>query len=72
MTTAVPYRHPPLLTVTPTDHTAWIVITAILGICCALVTALLRIFVRAVISPPFGHDDTVVLVATVRRCTHTT
>ncbi|KAL8886437.1 MAG: hypothetical protein Q9215_005861 [Flavoplaca cf. flavocitrina] len=65
MTTAVPYRHPPLLTVTPTDHTAWIVITAILGICCALVTALLRIFVRAVISPPFGHDDTVVLVATL-------
>ncbi|KAL9630035.1 MAG: hypothetical protein Q9204_004936 [Flavoplaca sp. TL-2023a] len=64
MTAAVPYRHPPLLTVTPTDHTAWIVIAAILGICCALVTALLRIFVRAVISPPFGHDDTVVLVAT--------
>lgn len=66
MSTPVPYVHPPLLEVTPTDHTAWIVITTFLGLCCALVTALLRIFVRLVISPPFGHDDTIVLVATVR------
>ncbi|KAL9000492.1 MAG: hypothetical protein Q9169_000785 [Polycauliona sp. 2 TL-2023] len=65
MTTPAPFRHPPLLEVTPTDHTAWIAIATVLGLCCAVVTALLRIFVRLVISPPFGHDDTVVLVATL-------
>ncbi|KAL8727909.1 MAG: hypothetical protein Q9181_005537 [Wetmoreana brouardii] len=64
MTTAAPYRYPPLLEVTPTDHTAWIAIATVLGLCCALVTALLRIFVRILISPPFGSDDTIVLVAT--------
>ncbi|KAL8828531.1 MAG: hypothetical protein Q9170_006561 [Blastenia crenularia] len=60
-----PNRHPPLLEVTPTDHSAWVAISTALGLCCALVTLLLRAFVRAVISPPFGHDDTAIMAATL-------
>lgn len=60
-----PHHHPPLLEVTPTDHCAWVAIATTLGLCCALVTLLLRAFVRVVISPPFGHDDTTILAATV-------
>ena len=60
-----PEQRPPLLEVTPLDHRAWIAVAAALGLCCALVTLLLRAFVRAVISPPFGHDDSTILAATV-------
>ena len=60
-------RHPPLLEVTPFDHRAWLAVATALGLCCALMTLLIRIFVRAVISPPFAHDDTINLAATVSR-----
>lgn len=63
--TLLPNHHPPLLKVTPTDHSAWVAIATALGLCCAFVTLLLRAFVRVVISPPFGHDDTTILTATV-------
>lgn len=60
-------RHPPLLEVTPFDHRAWLAVATALGLCCALMTLLIRIFLRVVISPPFAHDDTINLAATVRR-----
>ena len=58
-------RHPPFLEVTPNDHGAWVAVATALGLCCAMVTLMIRVFVRTVISPPFGHDDTFILVATV-------
>ncbi len=58
-------QHPPLLQVTPTDHSAWIAVATVLGLCCALVTLLIRAFVRIVISPPLGYDDAAILAATV-------
>ena len=56
---------PPLLEVTSDDHRAWIAIATALGLSCSLVTLMIRIFVRIMISPPFGHDDTAFGAATV-------
>lgn len=61
----VTIQHPPLLQVTPTDHSAWIAVATTLGLCCALVTLLIRAFVRIVISPPLGGDNATILAATV-------
>ncbi len=57
--------YPPFYQVTPTDHGAWVVVATGVGISCALVTLLIRGFVRVVISPPFGRDDTTILLAMV-------
>ncbi len=61
----VPIQHPPLFQVTPTDHSAWVAVATALGLCCALVTLLIRAFVRIVISPPLGGDDVTILAAAV-------
>lgn len=60
-----PNRLPPFLEVTPTDHGAWVAVATALGLCCALLTSMMRIFVRARINPPFAHDDIVMLAAMV-------
>lgn len=60
-----PNDHPPFLEVTPTDHGAWVAIATALGLCCALLTSMIRIFVRARVNPPFAHDDIAVLAAMV-------
>jgi hypothetical protein len=63
---SMPVRYlPPFCQVTPNDHGAWVAVATGVGLCCALVALMIRAFVRVVISPPFGHDDTAILLATV-------
>ena len=65
MSTSASGPSPPFFEVTPTDHRAWIAVGTTLGLCCTLVTLMIRGFVRVAISPPFGRDDIFMLVATV-------
>ncbi len=64
MSTPLNRYHPPFFQVTPTDHTAWIAVATVLGLCCTLVTLLIRFFVRFVIHPPLGRDDLLIFAAT--------
>lgn len=48
---------PPLAVVTENDHTGWIYISAILGLCCFLVFAGVRLLVRSMFTGSFGNDD---------------
>ncbi len=64
MSTPVNRYYSPFFQVTPNDHTAWIAIATALGLCCTLVTLLIRVFVRFTISPPFGRDDFLMFSAT--------
>lgn len=56
---------PPLLIVDETHHGAWVAIAAAYGLTLTLVCLLIRLYVRTVVSPPFGIDDIVLLCATV-------
>lgn len=58
---------PPLLIVDDTHHGAWVAIAAGYGLTLTLVCLLIRVYVRVLISPPFGIDDLVLLGATVSR-----
>lgn len=63
---AVPDGHyPPFAVVTPTDHSAWIIIGTAFGLSCVLLFSVIRICIRLTISPPFGLDDVFVGSATV-------
>lgn len=48
---------PPLARITTNDHTAWIYIAAILGLCCSLFFGAIRVLVRSMIAGGFGMDD---------------
>ncbi|RMZ77240.1 hypothetical protein DV738_g4526, partial [Chaetothyriales sp. CBS 135597] len=48
---------PPFATVTPTDHTAWILIAAWLSIAVFLFFCLIRVGLRLTLSPGFDLDD---------------
>jgi hypothetical protein len=60
-------QSPPFAVVTPTDHSAWIIITTAFGLACLLLFTLIRTFVRLTIAPPFGLDDAFLGSATVGR-----
>ena len=64
-----PGQSPPFAIITDTDHSGWVIIATAFGLSCVLICALIRVFVRIAISPPFGHDDTVLAAATVRLTT---
>ena len=64
MSTPADNYSPPFFQVTPNDHTAWTAIATVLGLCCTLVTVLIRVFIRTMISPPFKSDDFLMFVAT--------
>ncbi|KXT00972.1 hypothetical protein AC578_8203 [Pseudocercospora eumusae] len=55
--------HPPF--VTNSDHSAWIIVAASLGLALTLVFAGIRVFIRKIISPGVGLDDALLAVATV-------
>ncbi len=57
--------YPPFYQVTPIDHGAWVAVATGVGICCAPVALLIRVFVRVVINPPFGSDDITISLAMV-------
>lgn len=56
---------PPFCQIAPNDHGGWVAVVTGVGLCCTLVALMIRAFVRVVISPPFGRDDTAILLATV-------
>lgn len=62
----VPEGHsPPFATVTPDDHSAWILIATALGLACYLFFGAIRILVRVTISHGFALDDYVLCAATI-------
>lgn len=60
-----PGYSPPFQVVDDSHHGAWIIITGALGLVVSLVSFLIRLYVRLVLSPPFAYDDFVLLGATV-------
>lgn len=58
-------QSPPFAVVTPTDHSAWIIIATALGFSCVLLFSFIRLGVRLTIAPPFGLDDVFLGAATV-------
>jgi hypothetical protein len=56
---------PPSSIVSENDHSAWITITAALGLCCVMLCLIMRLYVRTRINPPFGRDDGSLVAATV-------
>ena len=59
-------QYAPFAVLTETDHSIWILIVTALGMVCALVFGSMRIFVRVTINPPFGADDILLVIGTVR------
>ncbi|KAI9037908.1 uncharacterized protein KD926_011520 [Aspergillus affinis] len=56
---------PPFEVVDDLHHGAWIIIATALGLAIALVSFLIRVYVRVALNPPFAVDDGVLLGATV-------
>ena len=59
-----PGYHPPLAVATDNDHSAWIIISASLGIVYSVVFGAIRTFLRYT-SGGFGADDAILAVSTV-------
>lgn len=58
---------PPFATVTDNDHTAWVIITTVLGLIYSLLFGLVRIFVSWTTGPGrLQADDVALAVSTVR------
>ena len=62
MSTAAPRQipqgySPPFATVTPTDHEAWILISAALNMACFLFFGFIRVSLRTILQRGFGTDD---------------
>lgn len=60
-----PGQYPPFAVVTQTDHTAWIIITAALGLCWVLLFTGIRIFIRPSIGRSLELDEYAIAAATV-------
>ncbi|KAB8072948.1 hypothetical protein BDV29DRAFT_202039 [Aspergillus leporis] len=56
---------PPFQVVDDQHHGAWIIIVGALGLVVSLVSFLIRLYVRLVLSPPLAYDDFVLLGATI-------
>ena len=64
--TAIPSgQSAPVEAITATQHGAWVVIATALGLVLGLTCVFIRVYVRVVITPPFGRDDYMHIVATV-------
>lgn len=62
----LPGQSPPLTIITPTDHSGLVLIATALGFVFALVSLLIRAYVRYEFSRQFARDDVLVTVAVVR------
>ncbi|KAJ5105258.1 hypothetical protein NUU61_002605 [Penicillium alfredii] len=60
-----PGQSPPFEVVDDDHHSAWVIITAALGLVVSLACFLIRLYVRLVLIPPFARDDFVLLGATI-------
>ena len=60
-----PGLYPPLLTVDESHRGAWIAVSGAIGLTLSIFSLLVRVYVRAVISPPFSKDDVVFFAAMV-------
>jgi hypothetical protein len=58
-------QHPPYATITPDDHSAWVIISCALGLALTFLFAAIRVFVRTTINGEFGMDDYLVAAGTV-------
>ncbi len=66
MAALLPGQSPPATVITPYDHRGWIYIAGSVSLCLLLISLALRLHIRIRVRPPFGHDDTVLIVSTVR------
>ena len=62
-----PGQSAPFATVTPTDHSAWIIISTALGLSMSLLFAAIRVFIRSATKHGYEKDDLVLAAATVRQ-----
>ncbi|KAK1144231.1 hypothetical protein N8T08_005644 [Aspergillus melleus] len=60
---------PPFEVVDDLHHGAWVIIATALGLVVALVSFLIRVYVRIALNPPFAVDDGVLLVVAVIQST---
>jgi hypothetical protein len=58
-------QHPPYATITPDDHSAWVIISCALGLVLTILFAAIRVFVRTTINGELGIDDYLVAAGTV-------
>jgi hypothetical protein len=63
--TIPPGQSAPFATVTPTDHSAWIIISTALGLSMSLLFAAIRVFIRSATKHGYGKDDYLLAAATV-------
>lgn len=63
--TVPPGQSAPFATVTPTDHSAWIIISTALGLSMSLPFAAIRVFIRSATKHGYGKDDYLLAAATV-------
>lgn len=62
-----PGQYPPFAAVTATDHRAWIIIAAALGLALTLLSTVIRVFIRLTISRGWGSDDVLLAASSVSR-----
>jgi hypothetical protein len=60
-----PGQSAPFSTITPTDHSAWIIISTALGLCMSLLFAVIRVFIHSATKHGYGKDDYLLAAATV-------
>jgi len=60
-----PGQYPPFAVVTQTDHTAWIIIAAALGLCWVLLFTGIRLFIRPSVRHSVELDEYAIAAATV-------
>jgi hypothetical protein len=63
--TVPPGQSAPFATITPTDHSAWIIISTALGLSMSLLFAAIRVFIRSATKHGYGKDDYLLAAATV-------
>jgi len=63
--TVPPGQSAPFATITPTDQSAWIIISTALGLSMSLLFAAIRIFIHSATKHDYGKDDYALAAATV-------
>lgn len=64
----LPGQSPPLSVITPTDHSGIVLIVTILGIIFALISIIIRVYIRLQRRNAFARDDVAATIAMVSIC----
>ena len=70
MSPATPPQRPPAFVLTPNDRAGVILVVVALTMTLVVLSSIIRIYMRFGINKAWRHDDTVLMVATVSKSTH--